>query len=418
MKLAFAVCLLFAATTASAQSKRYPPTAPDKDLEAEQRSELWESTLDPEVRPYRQLVRDAQRLLGSSNPDDQRVALEKLDAAVKVAPKQDDAYALRGAIYLAKKEWAKCAADFGAAEDYTTEDPPSRTRNRIDLAVCQARAGRPADAEAMLVRTAASANSNRAELWMRLGETRIVLGKLDEAIDALLASLDWGDGNNESARWLLVAAYDRARRPTEAKSTADDARRYDPQFTYIQSPRQPFLGAGDTEYLFGIAYRYAAPKPEYALLYFRRFLAIAPESMWKKRGEEHLRELGAMKFPARDTITSSGSAAVDVEQMRGSLAQAMPKLRACVAKTPLSAYQLAVTRVGPRSTQAFDRPLYRVPPADAKSTHMLSLDNRSNADPNVVDATKCLDGLAAKLKLPSPTERDTFYRLSYVVVSP
>src|SRR5687767_442806 len=178
--------ILLGTALAWGQSKKYPPVPPDKDLEEEKRSDLWESTLHPDTRPYKELVRDAQKLIGSN---DAKTALEKLEAAIKRLPKEADAYLVRGQLYLAQREWAKCAADLGRAEDFgKVDDPTARTKARIDLGNCQARAGRFAEAENTLVRASASAHSQRGEVWMRLGEVRIALGKLDEAIDALTAA--------------------------------------------------------------------------------------------------------------------------------------------------------------------------------------------------------------------------------------
>jgi tetratricopeptide (TPR) repeat protein len=284
--------------------------------------------------------------------------------------------------------------------------------------VCQAHAGRYADAERTLVRAGANAQAYKSELMMRLGETRIALGKLDEAIDALEAALEANDSLNDMARWLLAVAYDRARRPGDAQQYALDAKRYDQALTLISSPRMPLLGSGDTEYLYGIAYLYALPRPEYALLYFRRFLHVAPDSPWKRRAEEHVRELTAMKFPARDTITASGSAPVNIDTMRTALEKPMPKLRACAAKLPGSAFQLTITKVGPRTPEtARDRPIYRMPPPDVRGANVLNVDNNIT-QAEVSAAITCLEKLAPTLAIPSPKERDTFYRLSFVVVAP
>ncbi|HEX5062784.1 MAG TPA: tetratricopeptide repeat protein, partial [Kofleriaceae bacterium] len=211
IRLAFVAILgiLLGTAPARAQSKKYPPVTPDKELEDEKRSDLWESTLHPDTRPYAELVRDAKRLIGTNQPADIKVALEKLDTAVKRLPKEADAYQVRGQLFLTQREWAKCADDLGRAEDYgKLDDLTLRTRQRIDLGNCQARAGRYADAENTYVRATASAQAFRGELWMRLGEVRIALGKLDEAIDALTASLDI-DNSSALTRWLLMAAYDR-----------------------------------------------------------------------------------------------------------------------------------------------------------------------------------------------------------------
>jgi tetratricopeptide (TPR) repeat protein len=418
MKLALvALGVVLGAAPAVAQSKKYPPEVPDKELEEERRSDLWESTLHPDLGPYRELVRDAKRLLEHNSADNRKLALEKLDAAIKRLPSEPDAYLMRGSIHLAQQDWAKCADDLGHAEDRRgTGDLAARTNTRIDLANCLARAGRTAEAETTLLRASASAQTQRAELWMRLGEVRIALGKLDEAIDALSASLD-ADNRNALTRWLLVLAYDRARRPSEALEHAREARKYDPSRTYIEHPALPLLGTAEADYLEGLAYRYAMPTPEYALLYFRRFVQLAGDSPWKRRAEEHVRELSAMKWPSRETITTTGTAAVDVAAARRALERPVAVMSRCLAKLPQTAFQINVRKTGPRTPETVrDRPIYRLPSPPKPVAHLISLDAAPKLE--LDEAARCLELQAAKIKLPAPKERDTYYTLSFVVISP
>ena len=409
--------LVAAAAPAAAQSKRYPPVEPDRELADERKSDTWDSALHPDTKPYQDLVRDAKRLMDQNTADDIKAALDKLDAAIKRMPKAPDAYLLRGQLFLVQKDWAHCADALGRAEDYTkSDDLTVRTKTRIDLGNCQARAGRLADAETTYTRAAASAQTQKGELWMRLGEVRIALGKLDEAIDALTASLD-ADPSNALPRWLLMAAYDRARRPSDALDHAQIARRYDGSRTYIEHPPIPFLGAAEGDYLSGLAYRYAMPAPEYALLYFRRYVSTAGDSPWKRRAEEHVRELSAMKWPARETITSSGTAAIQVEEVRKSLEKPVATMRQCLAKLPLTAFQINVMKSGPRTPETVrDRPIYRLPVADKPVVQLLTLDGASK---DVLDeASRCLEMQVPKISLTPPKERDTWYKLSFVVVGP
>jgi tetratricopeptide (TPR) repeat protein len=412
-----ALCVIGTAHVAWAQSKKYPPVVPDKELEDERRSDLWESTLHPDTGPYKELVRDAKRLIEHRTPDDIKVALDKLDAAIKRVPRAPEAYVVRGQLYLDQKEWAKCADDLGRAEDLAKgSDPTTRTKARIDLGNCQARAGRYADAENTYLRATASAQTQRSELWLRLGEVRIALGKLDEAIDALTAAID-ADSSNALARWLLMSAYDRARRPSEALEHAQLAARYDASRTYIEHPTLPLLGTDEADYLSGLAYRYATPKPEYALLYFRHFVKLAPESPWRRRAEEHVRDLSKLAWPAKETITSSGTAAVAVDAMQKVLERPVATMGRCMTKLPSSAFQVTITKTGPRTPETVrDRPIYRMPPPGSKVTNLLTMD--VVAKPELESAQRCLELLASKLPLPPPKERDTYYMLSFVVISP
>jgi tetratricopeptide (TPR) repeat protein len=415
MRLALIALCVIASSQAFAQSKKYPKVTPDPELAEEKRSELWESTIHPDTRPYKDLIRDAKRLIEYGTPAELKAAFDKLDAAIKRLPKEAEAYQLRGNLYLAQKDWAKCADDLGRAEDYgKSDDVAARTKARIDLGNCQARAGRYADAENTFVR-AASAQTQRVELWMRLGEVRIALGKLDEAIDALTASLDV-DERNAFTRWLLMAAYDRARRPSEALEHGQAAARLDPQRSHIEHPALPLLGTDEVDYLDGLAYRYAITKPEFALLHFRRFVKRAPDSPWRRRAEEHVRELSAMKWPARETITNGGTTVIP-EDAQKLLQKPVVAMRQCLAKLPTTAFQITLMKAGPRTPETVrDRPIYRLPSPPKPVSLLAGPDVVPQAEIDV--AQRCLEQHAAKLQLPGPKERDTYYMLSFIVISP
>jgi tetratricopeptide (TPR) repeat protein len=244
---------------------------------------------------------------------------------------------------------------------------------------------------------------------------RIALGKLDEAIDALDAALDLNSSNGLT-RWLLMTAYDRARRPSEALEHAQMAARYDASRTFIERPTLPLLGTDESDYVSGLAFLYALPKPEYALLYFRHYVKLAGDSPWKRRAEEHVRELEAMKMPARETITSTGTSAIVVDDMQKALARPVAAMRQCVTKVPSVAFQITVTRHGPRTPEARDRPIYRLPPVGSKVASALRLEDPPKEELDA--AVKCLEQHAQRLAPPPPKERDTYYQLSFVVVAP
>src|SRR4051812_15792716 len=423
MKALTLVALCALATPALAQSKKYPPVAPDKDLQAEKRSGLWESTLHPDNGPYAELVRDGKRLIDHSTTEDVKTGLTKLEDAIKRLPKEPGAYLVRDGYYLTQRQWAECANDLAAAEASTkVDDPMLRSRTRIDLAVCQARSGKYAEAENTLIRASSNAATYKGELMMRLGETRIEQGKLDEAIDALTAAMDQTDSTNEMTRWLLAMAYDRARRPTDAQQYAIDAKHYDQSLSMLSSPRLPFLGADDKDYLSGIAYLYAAPRaeapiPEYALLYFRQYVKNAPDSQWKRRAEEHIKEISEMKLPTRYSITSTGSASVNVDEFREVLSKPMWQMRQCVASQPGLAFQVSITKDGPTGPDSRDQPRYRMTPEGVRA--QLNLDVTGKAViADTKQATDCLEKIAARIGLPRPKEHDTYYSVSFTVVAP
>lgn len=420
--------LVLAATApAWAQSRRYPPEPIDHDREQEERSALWESATNPRSQPYRGLVDQARAMMRERTDDGYRRAISTLDQAIALQPHEPEAYALRGEAHLQLRAWAACASDLHAAARYRSRGaPPARralVEQRRDLGVCLARAGKLAEAEQLLSEAAAT-GIDAGETLMRLGEVRIGLGKLDEAIAALTAALEATELPSQAlTRWLLASAYDRARRPAEAFAEARRAAGYDRSFGALTSQHVPLLGAGETEYLLGLAWlTYEPPRPEHALVYFRRFVRIAPDSPWRRRAEDHVRELEAAPLP-ESIDRKMGTAPFEQDAIIRSVRRHMPAMRACVAKLPSAVFQVLVTKVGPRARPSRDpralRSQYRAPAPPApgvKVTLALDVDGAPAAE--VAVAGRCIEPLAARLAFPPIKEPDAWYTLSFLVVSP
>ncbi len=177
-------------------------------------------------------------------------------------------------------------------------DARQRTELRRQLGICQARAGRLAEAERTLAEAAVTGNAN-GEIWMRLGEVRIALGKLEEAIAALESAAEQTDRREGLIRWLLAGAYDRARRPAEAAEQVGQGDQARSRVRVAAQRAAPLLGTRrGSRYLQGLAYMMGEQlRPDYALIYFRYFLKAAKDSPWRKRAEEHLRELKVGELP-------------------------------------------------------------------------------------------------------------------------
>jgi tetratricopeptide (TPR) repeat protein len=404
------------AVSASAQSRRYPPAPVDKDAEKSARSNLWNAAVTPERRPYQDLVRAATDALNQRTADHTAEAVQKLDAAIQLMPDEPDAYRLRGDAYFDRKEWARCAADFAAADSHlqrNTETPRSMAELHRKLGLCQARAGLLGDAERTLAETAASGNAS-GEIWMRLGEIRIAMGKLNEAIAALRSALEATEPTAQAMiHFLLATAYDRARRPADAVSEASEGVKADHPLGTLLTPTLPPLGPGELDYMLALAYGTEPARPEYALAYFRRFLKAAPESPWRKRAEDHIRDLKTSELPSG--VESSGSAVVDVKAVRGAAQRAMPQLRACLAGVPGAMVSVEVIRSGPRSPRSDRlRPRLFAPPDGV--TVRVAVGEVGERDLERID--RCLEAQSAKIPLPAVKERDTYYKVAFPVVAP
>lgn len=412
-----ALAALGLAATASAQSRRYPPEPVDKDAENAARSRLWSAAITPERHPYQDLVRAATDALSQRTPDQTTEAIKKLDAAIRLLPRDPEAYRLRGDAYLERKDWARCAADYAAADAGTQRDdetPRAMAELHRKLGLCQARAGKLGDAERTLAGTCASGNAT-GEIWMRLGEVRIAMGKLDEAIAALHSALEATEQLQQGTiHFLLAAAYDRARRPADALLEAAEGIKLDRQLTGVSNPLVPPLGPGEIDYMLGLAYSATdPPRPEYVLAYFRRFVAKAPDSPWRKRAEDHIRDIKTGELP--DTITRGGSAPLDLDAVRVAARRAMPQMRACLARFPTVAVDVEITRSGPR-TPPTDRirPRYFTPPEGV--TVRVALGELPDRDLDAVD--RCIEAQANRLALPAVKEHDTYYKAAFSVIGP
>ena len=404
------------AAPAAAQSRRYPPEPVDKDAEKAARSNLWSAAITPERHPYQDLVHKATEALAQRTADQTAEAIRQLDAAVKLLPREPDAYRLRGDAYLDRKDWAQCAADLAAADAYRRRDddnPRALAELHRKLGLCQARAGKLADAERTLAETAAAGNA-AGEVWMRLGEVRIAMGKLDEAIAALGSALEATDGNAQALiHFLLAEAYDRARRPGDALAEAAEGVKLDHQLAVLHNQVIPLLGAGEAYYMLGLAHSADPVRPEYALAYFRRFVKEAPDSPWRRRAEDHLRDLRAVDLP--DTVTRGGAAQLDLDAVRTAARRAMPQMRACLARFPTVVVELEISRSGPR-TPPTDRmrPRFFTPPDGV--TVRVAVGELVDRELYAVD--RCLEAQANRLALPAVREHDVFYKVMFDVVGP
>jgi tetratricopeptide (TPR) repeat protein len=407
--------------TAVAQSKRYPPEPVDKDEEESEKSGLWEKASNPHRSPYQALLAEARELL-KPNSSDPAEAVKKLDQAVKLLPDEVEAYRVRGEAWMALKEWAKCATDHQAAikRQKPGDDAKTLADLRLRLGICLARAGKLADSERTLAEAAASGNST-GEVWMRLGEVRIAMGKLEEAIAALEVAAEANEVQ-AAVRWLLTGAYDRARRPSEALAAARSALERDRAFGALVSANLPLLGKGEAEYLKGLGYAaYDPPRPEYALVYFKLFLKLAPDSPWRRRAEDHLKEVKTAAFP--DAVERrSGNAALDLNVARTAVRKAMPAMRACLAKLPSTILLVEITKVGPRSAATgtgAGRSRYYAPPEGVTVSGTDNLDPSSVPTRAEIDsAIRCVEPIASRIALPKVKDKDAYYKASFSVVGP
>jgi tetratricopeptide (TPR) repeat protein len=325
------LAIIAASSTAHAQSKRYPKPPVDEDKRRDAHSELWDAANHPGKAPYNQAIALARAKLDQRTDDERNEAIRILSEAIRAEPDEPVAYQLLGTALLQQRDWVHCADNLALAVQHAHRDEVVKPDTRRDLGVCQARANRLADAERTLA-DAASLGSQNGELWMRLGETRIAMGKLDEARAALDTALTLTtDASQTQILWLRALADDRARQPSAAEDDVRRALGFDRLRAMIDNPVLPLLGDGERDYAMGLSFADADPRePEQAIVFFRHFLEVAPRSPWRRRAEEHLRDLSAIELPMA-VKKLSGMASLDGEAAVKAVRATLPKLRACLA---------------------------------------------------------------------------------------
>jgi hypothetical protein len=154
-------------------------------------------------------------------------------------------------------------------------------------------------------------------------------------------------------------------------------------------------------------------RPEVELAYFKRFIKAAPQSPWRHRAEEHVRELKDVVFP-EVVERLGGTTSFDPAVARTAVRAVMPRLRACLAKSPNLILEVILTKVGPRS-EAHDRPRFLPPPA------IPSVMPRPGFDVEPVErdaAVRCVDGQLPQIALPAVKDPDAYYKAAFLVIAP
>lgn len=408
-----ALVLALAPPPARAQSTRYSAPPRDKDREQDRSSQLWEQAVEPQRAPQARLLAEASRLLAGRTPHDVQQAVAKVTEAIALGPADPEAYFLRGMAYEQLQRWNECAADVRQAlelrPDFANTDLRYGDNPLLGLGVCLARAGKLAEAEVALHR--AVARSPGVHEWLRLGETRIAMGKLREGVEALLASTEASGEASPSALnwWLRALAYDRGRQSSLASEAVAAAAVGDRFLRQLTSPMEPFVSKADELYLLGLGWE-GISRPELALAHFRAALEVSADGPWARRTREHVAALEQTSFPL--DVARSGPAPLDPDLARATVRKAMPALAACVAALPHVAFTLRITRARPATTGTG---IHTVPPVPGVTVTQDTAFGEPSAE--VLDrATRCLTAETQHLDLPAIKEPGTWYYLTFSLI--
>jgi tetratricopeptide (TPR) repeat protein len=134
----------------------------------------------------------------------------------------------------------------------------------------------------------------------------MALGRLDQAearFGQAVSLLDQGkdqpgrDQQRALALYGLAVVHDRAARDFDARLVMARALGYDPGLALLDAAADPYAGAAlvpaaEVHYYRGLALSVSGRGAE-AMQAFQRFVALQPDSRWRKQAENHLFELAA-----------------------------------------------------------------------------------------------------------------------------
>ena len=402
------------ASPAAAQSTRYPPLPEDPDAETDARSDFWERAMAPGLDRHRELVDRAKRLIEARSPEHLTSASQLLTEAVGVLPREVHGHWYLGVAQELRGRWPECAAAYRRvwqlAPGFT---PPDNLRGRgalgHALGVCLARAGALAEAAQHLERLTRLDDAS-ADVLLRLGEVYLAMGRVSDAIEVLERASDLAT-TAADVHWALAVAYDRARRPADAARIAQTALTLDGALVRVSAPLIPYVPADDMHYYLGLAHD-AKDEPERAILYFREFVRVAPQSPWTRRALEHLSALEAADLALR--VAVQGTAAIDRKVVEAAVRSSAGALGRCVQGSPGLLIYARIVQVGARSTGRLAELRIAAAQPGVRANVFAAF---GVSDETVATASACVEREAARIRLPRPPGTDTWVSVSFPVIA-
>ena len=367
-RAALCACLgatLLAANPAQAQKKRpesrYQPVAEDYDSPEERRSSLWEQAAFPHRERYAERINRALDYMKRRDVDGDNAAIEKLREAIAMADREPAAYWLLARIYERNEDWRRCVDNYAEVLALDPMYEPARehlprnlgARHALDfgMAICQQRAG---DFEAaithykrILSRGVTGQESDkrrlREELYRRMGESYMALGRLREAIDAL-ESATREHMRKALTYYSLAAAYDRDERVAEARKALQSAFSFDDSVRALSATSTWLSPPADLFYYLGLAHA-ERNNIGWAVAYFRQYLQVVGDGAWSRRAREHLRDLSREAIISAESVRIDGTA-IDAKDAVAAIMRAREPLMKCMADAPGLLLEVRLTALG------------------------------------------------------------------------
>ncbi len=387
------------------------PSARDFDRDREEHSVFWERALRPRHDEYNELVANAERRLHARRPTpDSRAAAEAMLAdAIALEPDSPRAYWVLGALQAQSERWQECAATrekiFELDPDYRPESQGSAWALDLGLAECFGLAGRYEKAIEHYQRILTTKHATGAyQVHWHLGEALMALGHLGEAIDALKTAAKLSRNREPLIHYALAVAYDRDEQIAESREQLSLAFARDPQLQSLARDDLTFTPPVDRWYTLGLA-ELGRPvaRPEWALIYFRRFLAEHQQGPWARRASYHIEELGREERLIAERIGREGVAGIEMKKVAAAVARVEAPLQQCVAAIPDVLLQVRITVVVAKSTRSrrarsrTRRPARTGASPGVRTTIALAFDT---PEEQITTAIQCVDAVADTIAMP------------------
>ena len=402
-----ALLIIVAAATshvsaAAAQSDRYVPEPVDIDEADEQYSEFWERTLNPNKELYDNRVTRAARII-SQHGDAQNLATaeELLLDAIALKPDRPLAHWHLAQLREKREDWAGCAEAytrvFDLDPDFAPEGNHAKQGYALDyfLGVCHSRA---ADYEASidhLKRILGRGNTESYEVWWRLGESYMALGRLEEAIEALEQAATLHSNTKTALSFALAVAYDRDEDHGKAREQLDIALAARHAISQLSAPSIEYAPREDKFYYLGLANE-ASGLYEAARVHFREYAQLAGDGPWGRRTRDHLDALSKHLMGA-DRVTISPTGAVEAADTLAEIDAASDALETCLAPVPGLVPAVRVTSLAVASKTEKTASKTELPAPGARATVAHSFDTTGEA---TAAAITCVEHVAEGLDLP------------------
>jgi tetratricopeptide (TPR) repeat protein len=328
----------------------------DHDKASEERSEFWERALASDEEGYVALIKHSKTLWRAGGQQQRARALTALRTAAASHEDKPNAYFWLGQFLYDDRQWEACSTAmqkvYSMDPRFAPTDKGSANTLDYNLATCLLYSGKYEGAITHYKRII-TLDSSSIRVEQKLGEALMALGRLDEAIEFL--RLATNRGGRYEARFILAVALDRAERLTESRKELIPAIDRDSDLSSLRSADKNYAPAEDEHYYLGLAYAIATKRlparKTMALYHFRRYLALSPDSPWRKRAEVHRAAIGVPPFAG--DLKIQGSATLDTKTLKSALQAIEAPARACIAGSPGLLIRVDLSAVVASDTRAY-----------------------------------------------------------------